>query len=215
MNEAPKKININKKEIWRAVKYLLFSTSAGVIQMVSALLLKLVILDWCIPKDATIHFIVEQPLETFIAETVALALSVLWNVTFNRKFTFKAANNVPIAMLLAFVFYIPFYPFQTWYIATVEKSLSNIGDWGFIIAQGTCMIINFVLEFMWQTFVVFRGAKDTNENAKKQAQKEASQHGKDVVQETDKAVFEDNAAKKIEPAEQSNADDNTALKDKR
>ncbi len=158
---------INKKEFLRAVKFTLFSISAGVIQIISSFLLKLLILDRIIPADKTIHFIIEQPLETFIAETVGLALSIIWNFTFNRKFTFKAANNVPVAMLLAFVFYVPFYPFQTWYIAAVEKSLANIGEWGFVIAQITVMIINFVLEYLWQTFVVFRKAIDTNAVAQK------------------------------------------------
>ena len=144
MEEQSKKFKINKKELMRTIKFTLFSISAGVIQIVSSFLLKLLILDKLIPSDATIRFITEQPLETFIAETVGLALSIIWN--FNRKFTFKAANNVPIAMLLAFAFYVPFYPFQTWYIATVEKSLIHIGDWGFVIAQVTVMVINFVLE---------------------------------------------------------------------
>ena len=78
-------------------------------------------------------------------------------------------------MLLAFVFYIPFYHFQIWYIDTIEKCLANIGDWGFVIALGTCMIINFILEYLWQTFVVFRGAIDTNEAAKKKQAENAEQ----------------------------------------
>lgn len=167
---------INKKELWRAVKFTLFSISAGAIQLISSFLLKLLILDKVLPDpEARILFITDQPLSTFIADTVGLALSVLWNFTFNRKFTFKAANNVPIAMLLAFVFYVPFYPFQIWYVATIEQQLVSIGDWGFIIGTVTCMIINFVLEFLWQQFVVFRGKVDTNELAKKQQLKEAQQ----------------------------------------
>ena len=160
------------KELWRAIKFTLFSISAGVIQAVSSLLLKLVILDRVMDPQATMTFIIEQPKSTFIADTVGLALSVAWNFTFNRKFTFKAANNVPIAMLLAFLFYVPFYPFQIWYVAMVEHGLSSIGDWGYIIGLGSCMIINFVLEFLWQKFVVFRGKVDTNAAA----QKEAAEH---------------------------------------
>ena len=95
---------INKKEVWRALKFTLFSISAGAIQAISSLLLKLVILDRVMDPNATMTFIIEQPTSTFIADTVGLALSVLWNFTFNRKFTFKAASNVPIAMLLAFLF---------------------------------------------------------------------------------------------------------------
>ena len=167
---------INKKELWRALKFTLFSISAGAIQIASSFLLKLLILDKVLPNpDKSIIFITPQPLSTFIADTVGLALSVLWNFTFNRKFTFKAANNVPIAMLLAFVFYIPFYPFQIWYVATIEKELQSIGDWGFIIGTITCMIINFVLEFLWQQFVVFRGKVDTNKLAQKQRQKAEEQ----------------------------------------
>ena len=162
---------INKKELWRVVKFTLFSISAGVIQAVSSLLLKLVILDRVIDADATIKFIIEQPTSTFIADTVGLALSVLWNFTFNRKFTFKAANNVPIAMLLAFLFYVPFYPFQIWYIAMVEHGLSSIGGWGYVIGLATCMVINFVLEFLWQQFVVFRGKVDTNDIAQRESDK--------------------------------------------
>ena len=195
--QIKEKKKINKKEIWRAVKFTLFSISAGAIQMVSALLLKLVILDRCIPEGATIHFITDLTLDTFIADTVGLALSILWNFTFNRKFTFKAANNVPIAMLLAFAFYVPFYPFQIWYIDAVEKSLVNIGDWAFVIAQGTCMLINFVLEFLWQKFVVFRNAEDTNEQAKKKQENtaEAEAEEQPVLTEQDNGIA---LAQKIE-----------------
>ncbi len=165
--QAPenKESSKKKKEIWRAVKFVLFSLSAGAIQIISSLLLKLVLLDYIIPADSTIFFITEQATSTFIADTVGLALSVIWNFTFNRKFTFKSANNVPIAMLLAFLFYVPFYPFQVWYIATIENALKTSigGDFAFIIGLVTCMIINFILEFLWQTFVVFRKSIDSNE----------------------------------------------------
>ena len=176
------------KELWRAIKFTLFSISAGVIQIVSSFLLKFVIIDRVMDPNATMTFIIEQPTSTFIADTVGLALSVIWNFTFNRKFTFKAASNVPIAMLLAFVFYIPFYPFQIWYVAMVEKGLSAIGDWGYVIGLGTCMVINFVLEFLWQQFVVFRGKVDTNDLAKKEQQKGATADGAQTDDETDVEV---------------------------
>ena len=163
------KFALKNKELWRAIKFTLFSISAGAIQAISSLLLKLVILDRVMDPNATMTFIIEQPTSTFIADTVGLALSVIWNFTFNRKFTFKAASNVPVAMLLAFLFYVPFYPFQIWYVAMVERGLVRIGDWGYIIGLGTCMIINFVLEFLWQKFVVFRGKVDSNDLAQKNA----------------------------------------------
>ncbi len=166
-------MKFDKKELLRAVKYTLFAISAGVIQIVSSLALK-AILGTFMDESRTMVFINEIAVSSFIAETVGLALSVIWNFTFNRKFTFKAANNVPVAMLLAFLFYVPFYPFQTWYIAAVEGKLADIGFWGFVIAQGTVMIINFVLEFMWQQFVVFRGKVDTNALARKEAAQAAA-----------------------------------------
>lgn len=149
------------KELWRAIKFTLFSISAGVIQIVSSFLLKFVIIDRVMDPNAMMTFIIEQPTSTFIADTVGLALSIIWNFTFNRKFTFKAASNVPVAMLLAFLFYVPFYPFQIWYVPMVEQGLSSIGGWGYVIGLVTCMVINFALEFLWQRFVVFRGKVDS------------------------------------------------------
>ena len=168
-------MRVNKKEIWRVVKFTLFSISAGLIEIGSASLLQYVILNRFIPNDASIHFITDFGKSEFIAATIGLALSILWNFTFNRKFTFKAANNVPIAMLLAFLFYVPFYPFKIWYVDVINKALEpKIGGVAFFIAEGTSMIINFVLEFLWQQFVVFRGKVDTNKLAQKQREQEAA-----------------------------------------
>ena len=137
------------------IKYAFCAASAGIIQLALFSILQAVI-----PQSGkTIRFIVEDmDLVTFISTTVALYASILWNFTFNRKFTFKDAGNVPKAMLLAFLFYVPFYPFQTWYVHTIKSLLVDaIGvDGAGIIAEGTVMIINFALEFMWQKFVVFR-----------------------------------------------------------
>ena len=152
-----------RKGVMQFIKYALCAASAGIIQIVLFSILQAVI-----PSNGkTIHFIVEDmDLVTFIATTVALCASILWNFTFNRKFTFKDAGNVPQAMILAFLFYVPFYPFQTWYVHTIKSLLVEaIGtDGAGIIAEGTVMIINFALEFMWQKFVVFRKPKDKKEN---------------------------------------------------
>lgn len=147
-----------RKNLWQFVKYALCAASAGIIQFVSFTILQAVIPS----SGKTIHFIVEDmDVVTFTATTVALCLSILWNFTLNRKFTFKDAGNVPKAMILAFLFYVPFYPFQTWYVHTVKFSLAeHISlDGAGIIAEGTVMICNFVLEFFWQKFVVFRKKK--------------------------------------------------------
>lgn len=153
-----------RKGVMQFIKYALCAASAGIIQIVLFSILQAVI-----PSNGkTIHFIVEDmDLVTFIATTVALCASILWNFTFNRKFTFKDAGNVPKAMVLAFLFYVPFYPFQTWYVHTIKSLLVDaIGvDGAGIIAEGTVMIINFALEFMWQKFVVFRKRKEKKEEA--------------------------------------------------
>ncbi len=159
-----------RKGVMQFIKYALCAASAGIIQIVLFSILQAVM-----PSNGkTIHFIVEDmDLVTFIATTVALCASILWNFTFNRKFTFKDAGNVPKAMILAFLFYVPFYPFQTWYVHTIKSLLVGaIGtDGAGIIAEGTVMIINFALEFMWQKFVVFRKPKDKKENKPKENEK--------------------------------------------
>ena len=154
-----------RAEKLQPLKYFLFACSAGVIQFVSALVIKL-ILNKYIDENAEIHFITNLKETTFIADTIGLALSIIWNFTFNRKFTFKDAGNVPLAMALAFLFYVPVYPFQIWYIDTIEKAIiastgGKLEVLPFIVAQGTCMVYNFILEFLWQKFVVFRKPKKT------------------------------------------------------
>ena len=126
---------------------------------------------------------------TFIATTVALVLSILWNFTLNRKFTFKAANNLPLAMVLAFCFYIPFYPFQTWYVGTIEQELfkytATDAVWPGLIAEGTVMIINFCLEFLCHKFVVFRKPKikvednSVNENTEEILEEKSNEEAKE------------------------------------
>lgn len=144
-----------RKGVMQFIKYALCAASAGIIQIVLFSILQAVI-----PQSGkTIRFIVEDmDLVTFISTTVALCASILWNFTFNRKFTFKDAGNVPKAMLLAFLFYVPFYPFQTWYVHTIKSLLLGplSTQASGIIAEGSVMVINFVLEFVWQKFVVFR-----------------------------------------------------------
>ena len=154
-------MKIKNKELLRTIKYTLFMISAGAIQFIVSFVLKL-ILD-ATTTEQTIYFIKEFTLSTFVADTVGLLCSIIWNFTFNRKYTFKAANNVPIAMALALLFYVPFYPFQIWYVDAVEKALQSIGIWGYLIGLVSCMILNGVLEFLWQRFVIYRKSVDTSE----------------------------------------------------
>ena len=164
---AEKQTKKEKRQgVMQFIKYALCAASAGIIQLVV-----FTILHNVIPDDGKkINFIQPTEINTFVATTVALCASILWNFTLNRKFTFKDASNVPKAMILAFLFYVPFYPFQTWYVCTIEPLLSakiNATLAG-IIAEGSVMAINFALEFMWQKFVVFRKpkAKKTEETVK-------------------------------------------------
>jgi putative flippase GtrA len=133
------------KEFWRVVKFTLFSLSAGLIQMGSfALLNELAGLDY------------------WVSYLIALVLSVIWNFTFNRKFTFHSAANVPIAMLKVAAFYVVFTPLST----LLEAYLTGLG-WNEYLVTVINMLINFVLEFVYQRFVVFGKSLDTNQKEKK------------------------------------------------
>ena len=133
------------KETLRAIKFTLFSISAGVIQIVSFTLL----------NELT-------TLPEHISYLIALVLSVLWNFTFNRRYTFQSAGNVPKAMLLVGLFYCVFTPVSTW----VEKTLVGLG-WNEYLVTAINMVCNFVTEFLYDKFVVFRNDTDTNAIAKK------------------------------------------------
>ncbi len=181
--------------------------SAGVIQFVSSTVLKLILDHTVEPSEIT--FIIKFDLATFVADTVGLLLSIIWNFTFNRKYTFKAANNVPVAMSLALLFYVPFYPFQIWYVDMVEKQLESIGFWGYLIGLVTCMIINGVLEFLWQRFVIYRKSVDTNDVAAKQSEKECAAAADEVAENGDTAGVEIGDTANTETVEQDSAKNDT------
>ena len=85
----------------------------------------------------------------------ALILSVVWNFTFNRKFTFKSASNVPIAMLKVLAFYAVFTPVST--ILGNHFTAAGVNEY---IVLGTTMACNLITEFLYDKFVVFRDALD-------------------------------------------------------
>ncbi|MBQ7088904.1 MAG: GtrA family protein [Clostridia bacterium] len=134
-----------RKELLRTVKFTLFSLSAGVIQIVSDVLFNEVF-RWA-------------PWLSYLA---SLVLSVLWNFTLNRKFTFHSAANVPVAMLKTAGYYLVFTPLSTWWTA----ALTGIG-WNTYVVQVLTMLTNFVTEYLFQRFVVFRGSIDTTLEEKK------------------------------------------------
>ena len=90
-------------------------------------------------------------------------LSVLWNFTLNRKFTFKSANNVPKAMALVLCYYAVFTPLSTIFGNWLVESC----HWNEYLVTVLNMLLNFVTEYLFDTFVVFRGSMDTNDIAKK------------------------------------------------
>ena len=129
------------KEFWRFIKFVLFSISAGVIEIVSFALL----------SELT-------PLKEWISYIISVVLSVIWNFTFNRKFTFKSANNIPIAMLKVALFYVVFIPLT----ALLEKFLTEDLLWPGLLATAINMVLNFILEFFYQRYFVFGKSIDSN-----------------------------------------------------
>ena len=135
-----------KTEFLRTVKYTLFSVSAGIIQVLSFTLFNEVF-----------------GLVAWQAHLISLILSVLWNFTLNRKFTFHAANNIPIAMLKVLGFYLVFTPLSTWWTAVLAKPTGFINE--YIVEAGT-LIVNFVTEYLYLRFFVFGIAADENNDKK-------------------------------------------------
>ena len=86
-------------------------------------------------------------------------LSIIWNFTFNRKFTFKSAKNVPIAMLLVLAYYCVFTPLSIWW----GIALTNIG-WNEYLVLFITMVINLITEFLWTRFVVYKDSINTAQN---------------------------------------------------
>ena len=131
--------NMNKHIMWQMVKFTLFSISAGVVQVVSFALFN-ELCDW----------------RYWPAYLTSLILSIIWNFTFNRKFTFKSAANVPLAMAKLFGFYAVFTPLSTWLGHLAETA--GINDYIILIVT---MLLNFVLEFLFCKFVIYRNQEDT------------------------------------------------------
>lgn len=134
-------MNKNTKELWRALKFTLISLSAGIIQILSFTLLN----EFVFGEEgaAWSHFI-------------ALVLSVIWNFTINRKVTFKSSNNIVKSMLLVALFYVFFTPASTFFMDFATKQ-----GWNEYLVEAINMIANFVLEYLFTRFVVYRNSCDT------------------------------------------------------
>ncbi len=153
-----------KKEIWRVIKYTLFAASAGAIQIGTFTLLQLIPIN------------VNETLRWLISYLPSLILSVIWNFTFNRKYTFKSANNVPIAMLKVAAYYAVFTPSSYFWGDALVKA-----GWNDFLVEAFNIIINFVTEFLYCRFFVFGKSIDTNNLAKKEQEKKEENEGEDVT----------------------------------
>ena len=128
------KLSEKYKNLIQVIKFTFFSISAGFVQVLIFTLLN---------EIAKISY--------WPAYLSALVCSVIWNFTLNRKFTFKSANNIPIAMLKVLAYYAVFTPLSTWW----GDALSKVG-WNEYLILSLTMIVNFVTEFLYSKFFVFR-----------------------------------------------------------
>ena len=129
-----------KKEIKRMIKFTLFSISAGLIEIgLFELLYNVIKWSW------------------WPSYLIALVASVLWNFTLNREYTFKSANNVPIAMMKVFFFYLVFTPLSTLLGNYLEGTL----NWNGTVVTLINMVLNFVLEYLYDRYYVFKDSIDT------------------------------------------------------
>lgn len=143
----------SKKSLWQMLKFTLFSASAGIIQAGSfALLNELNILN-----DLAVLNKITGP-EYGLPYLISLILSIIWNFTLNRRYTFKSATNVPVAMAKIFGFYLVFTPLSTWL-----GHLIVTGGVNEYIVLAVTMLSNFVLEFLFCKFFVYKGKEDTLE----------------------------------------------------
>ena len=143
-NQEPETKEKDRSELIRTIKFVLFSISAGVIEIgVFTVLYEM--LHW----------------EYWVAYLIALVLSVLWNFTLNREFTFRSANNVPVAMLKVAAYYAVFTPVTT----LLGHYLEGTCGWNGMIVTLMNMVLNFVTEYLYDRFVVFGKSIDTNKRA--------------------------------------------------
>lgn len=124
----------NISELWRIVKFVLFSISAGVIQMGSFALLN-ELTAW----------------SYWPCYLISLLFSVIWNFTLNRKFTFKSAVNVPAAMAKVLAYYAVFTPLST----LLGNFLAENLLWNEYLVTAINMVLNLFTEYLFQRFVVY------------------------------------------------------------
>lgn len=135
---------MKNKQIIQMIKFTLFSISAGVIQIGSFTLFN-ELFKW----------------QYWPAYLTSLVLSIIWNFTFNRRYTFQSAANIPVAMSKLFGFYIVFTPVSTWLGHLADKA--GINEYLVLIVT---MLSNFILEFLFSKFVIYKNQENTRNNIK-------------------------------------------------
>ena len=153
----------SKGGVWQFIKFALFSASAGIIQILSFTLMSEVIIKlpffyYLMETNRTFAKIMSN--EYGPMYLIALLLSVIWNFTFNRKFTFKSAANVPIAMLKVLAFYCVFTPVSTLLGNYFTAKYADVTAINYIVLACT-MACNMTTEFLYDKFVVFKGSENT------------------------------------------------------
>ena len=158
MGNSVQPVLSKKQNTLMVIKFILFSASAGIIETVSCIVLnEFVHLDKYTRLDELLGN------EFGLSYLIALVLSVLWNFTLNRKFTFKSIANVPVAMLKILGFYLVFTPLSIWWTV----ALTNIG-WNEYLVLGITMLANLSSEYVFDRFVVYRNNLYTNDAAKRE-----------------------------------------------
>lgn len=153
----------SKGGVWQFIKFALFSASAGIIQilsftLMSEVIIKLPFLQNLMETNRTFAKIMSN--EYGPMYLIALLFSVIWNFTFNRKFTFKSAANVPIAMLKVLAFYCVFTPVSTLLGNYFTAKYADVTAINYIVLACT-MACNMTTEFLYDKFVVFKGSENT------------------------------------------------------
>ena len=140
---------MKNRNLWQMLKFTFFSISAGLIQILSY----------------TLFYEVFGWTNYWMSHVPSLILSVLWNFTFNRRYTFRSDASISRSMLLVALYYAVFTPLSAWW----GPALQNAGMLHWLV-EGFNMLVNFVTEFFYQRFVVYRHRIDTNKLAQKKKQ---------------------------------------------
>ena len=138
-----------KETIIQIAKFVAFSMGAGIVQTVTFTLMN---------EIAQVTYA--------LSYFVALVLSVLYNFTVNRRYTFKSATNVPIAMLKVALFYCVFTPVSL--ILGAKAESSGVNEY---IVLAVTMSCNMITEYLFCRFVVYRNSMNTNKLAEKDKEK--------------------------------------------